>query len=216
MAKPRSRADRGLTAARRPNILVLCFDQWQAHMAVPPEVPLPALRRLEREGVSFDRHFCTVPICTPSRATMWTGLHAKRAGVWDNTNFAWGAGLSPEVPTLGHLMREQGYYTAFKGKWHVADVPRREDALEPFGFSDYQPWGEMYGAPLQGAQLDCAAAREVVDWIETRTPGLDQPWFLVASFLNPHDVMFLETDPVEAPHPRGATAGLKTPVQGMG
>ncbi len=206
----------GARRGRRPNVLILCVDQWQAHMAVPPEVPLPAVRRLEAEGVAFERHYCTVPICTPSRGAMWTGVHAKRVGLWDNTNFAWIDGFSGAFPTVGHLLREQGYYTAFKGKWHLSDVPRSEDALEPYGFADYQPWGEMYGAPLQGEQLDCAAATEVVDWLESRAPALDQPWLLVASFINPHDVMFLQTDPVEAPHERGATAGLRTRIQGMG
>ena len=60
---------------------------------------------------------------------MWTGVHAKNTGLWDNTNFAWIEELSSEVPTVGHLLREQGYYTAFKGKWHCSEVPRSEDAL---------------------------------------------------------------------------------------
>ena len=151
--------DRSATAADRrlPNILILCMDQWQTHMRVPPDVRFPAMERLESEGVSFDRHYCTVPICTPSRATMWTGVHAKDTGLWDNTNFAWITELSSDVPTVGHLLREQGYYTAFKGKWHLSEVPRSEDALERYGFADYQQWGEMFGAPLQGAQLDGTA-----------------------------------------------------------
>ncbi len=203
-------------AETRPNILILCMDQWQAHMRVPDGVRFPAMERLERQGVSFDRQYCTVPICTPSRATMWTGVHAKGTGLWDNTNFAWIDELSADIPTIGHLLREQGYYTAFKGKWHLSDVPRREDALERYGFSDYQQWGEMFGAPLQGAQLDGAAAFEAVDWLEHRGAHLGQPWLLVCSLINPHDVMFLQTDPVETPHPNGAMTGLQTPVQTLG
>jgi arylsulfatase A-like enzyme len=135
--------------AGRPNILILCMDQWQTHMQVPEDVEFPATRRLEARGVSFDRQYCTVPICTPSRATMWTGVHAKQAGLSDNTNFAWIHELSSEIPTIGHLMREQGYYTAFKGKWHLSEVPRSEDALERYGFSDLQQWGEMFGTPCK-------------------------------------------------------------------
>jgi arylsulfatase len=147
---------------------------------------------------------------------MWTGVHAKDTGLWDNTNFAWIDELSPDVPTIGHLLREQGYYTAFKGKWHLSDVPRTEDALERYGFSDYQQWGEMFGAPLQGAQLDGAAAFETVDWLERTGAHIDQPWLLVCSLINPHDVMFLQTDPVETPHPNGAIRGLQTTVQRLG
>lgn len=155
-------------AARRPNILVLCMDQWDAHMRFPDAVPLPAMRRLEARGVSFDRQYCTVPVCTPSRATMWSGFHARLTGLWDNTNFAWINEFSTNVPTIGHLLREQGYHTAFKGKWHLLEAPRGEDALDSYGFSDYQQWGDMYGAPLQGEMLDGAIAFQVVDWLERR------------------------------------------------
>jgi arylsulfatase len=192
------------------------MDQWDAHMQVPEEVEFPAMERLEAQGVSFDRQYCTVPICTPSRATMWTGVHAIHTELWDNTNFAWIEELTSQIPTIGHLLREQGYYTAFKGKWHLSETERSEDALERYGFSDFQQWGEMFGAPLQGEQLDGAAAFETVDWLETKGAQLDQPWLLVCSLINPHDIMFLQTDPVEAPHPNGAMKGLQTTVQRLG
>ena len=198
---------------RQPNFLILCMDQWQTHMEVPEAVRFPAMERLEAQGVSFDRQYCTVPICTPSRASMWTGVHARHTGLWDNTNFAWITELSAEVPTVGHLLREQGYYTAFKGKWHLSEVPRSEDALERYGFSDYQQWGEMFGAPLHGAQLDGAAVFETVDWLEHRAARLEQPWLLVCSLVNPHDIMFYQSDPVEVPHPNGAIAGMQSTEQ---
>ncbi len=78
----------GAPGAGRPNILILCMDQWDTHMRVPDEVRFPAMERLEEQGVSFDRQYCTVPICTPSRATMWTGVHARQTGLWDNTNYS--------------------------------------------------------------------------------------------------------------------------------
>ena len=176
----------------------------------------PAMRRLEAQGVSFDRQYCTAPMCTPSRATMWTGVHAKHTGLWDNTNFAWIGELSRDIPTIGHLLREQGYYTAFKGKWHLSAVPHSEDGLEPYGFADYQQWGDMFGATLQGAMLDDTAAFEAIDWLEHKAPRLDQPWLLVCSLVNPHDIMYLRTDPVQAPHPEGLVAGLQSTVQRLG
>src|SRR5690606_23111399 len=66
---------------------------------------------------------------------------------------------------------------------------------------------------LGGAQLDCSAAYETVDWIDHRARSLEKPWMLVCSLVNPHDVMFFQTDPIEEPHPNGAIAGLKTPEQ---
>ena len=200
----------------RPNILILCMDQWDRHMELPDEVEFPAMERLEAQGVSFDHHYCTMPICTPSRATMWTGVHAAQTGAYENTNFGWIEGLSHEIPTIGHMLREQGYYTAFKGKWHLSWLEHSEDALESYGFSDYQQWGEMYGGPLEGAMLDGTVAFETVDWLETKAPTLDQPWLLVSSLVNPHDIMFYLSDPVEMPPPGGSMGPLKTPQQRLG
>ncbi|KAA2211412.1 sulfatase-like hydrolase/transferase [Pseudoroseomonas oryzae] len=218
-ASPRETAATDTAPAERkrpPNILVLCMDQWQTHMQVPDAVRLPALRRLEAQGVSFDRQYCTAPMCTPSRATMWTGVHAKQTGLWDNTNFAWIGELSRNIPTIGHMLRDQGYYTAFKGKWHLSSLERHEDALEPYGFSDYQQWGDMFGAPLQGSELDDTAAFEAIDWLEHKAPELDRPWLLVCSLVNPHDVMYLQTDPVQTLHPNGMAAGHQSTVQRLG
>ena len=77
--------DQHARSTNRPNILILCMDQWDTHMDVPDEVEFPAMERLEAQGVSFDRHYCTVPICTPSRATMWTGVHAMHTGAYGTT-----------------------------------------------------------------------------------------------------------------------------------
>lgn len=200
----------------QPNILILCMDQWQTHMDLPDDVNFPAMERLEAQGTTFDRHYCTTPICTPSRATMWTGMHAKQTGAYENTNNAWIEGLSQDIPTIGHMLRQQGYYTAFKGKWHLSWLEHSEDALEPYGFSDFQQWGEMYGAPLEGAKLDGTVAFETVDWLQTKAPALDRPWLLVSSMVNPHDIMFYLSDPVEMPPSGGAMRGLKTPQQRLG
>lgn len=176
---------------QRPNVLIMCIDQWDMHMDLPEGVELPTLRRLESQGVTLDRHYCTVPICTPSRTTMWTGQHAKTVGMWDNTNFPWITSMSSDTPTLGTMMRDEGYYTAFKGKWHVSEVaPLTENALEAYGFSDFQLWGDPWGGPLEGEMKDGAIAYETVDWLRHKAPA-DQPWLLVSSMVNPHDIMYL-------------------------
>lgn len=199
----------------RPNILVLCMDQWDLHMDLPAGVDLPAIQRLTGAGVSVENQYCSVPQCTPSRATMWTGQHAKNVGLWDNTNFAWTDVLDDAVPTAGTMLREQGYYTAFKGKWHLSDPERSKDALERYGFSDYQQWGDNWGAPMEGELLDGAVAFETVDWLRHKRPE-KKPWFLVSSMVNPHDIMFLRAGEDEKAHPTGAIAPLTHPQQDLG
>jgi arylsulfatase len=113
------------------------------------------------------------------------------------------------------MPREQGYYTVFKGKWHLSETPHSEDTLERYAFVDYQQWGGMFGSPLQGEQLDGTATFETVDWLEHKAAQLDQAWLLVCSLVNPHDIMFLRTDPMPAPNPNGMVAGIQTTVQGQ-
>ncbi|WP_165165049.1 sulfatase-like hydrolase/transferase [Corynebacterium qintianiae] len=187
----------------RPNILILCMDQWDMRMELPDGVELPALKQLMDRGVTLDKHYCTVPQCTPSRTAMWTGQHAKALGTWDNTDFAWIKPLDPGTPTMGDMMREQGYYTAFKGKWHLSDTGFGEaGALEDFGFSDYQLWGDNWGRPLEGQVKDGTVAMETVDWLRHRAPK-DQPWLLISSMVNPHDIMYYLAQKDELGHENG-------------
>ncbi|MCT1882222.1 sulfatase-like hydrolase/transferase [Corynebacterium sanguinis] len=187
----------------QPNILILCMDQWDMRMELPDDVELPALQSLMDKGVTLDQHYYTVPQCTPSRTAMWTGQHAKTLGTWDNTDFAWIKPLTPDTPTLGHMMREQGYYTAFKGKWHLSDTGfGTSEVLEKFGFSDYQLWGDNWGRPLEGQVKDGTVAMETVDWLRYKAPK-DQPWLLISSMVNPHDIMYYLADQDELGHENG-------------
>ncbi|HET9594030.1 MAG TPA: sulfatase-like hydrolase/transferase, partial [Anaeromyxobacteraceae bacterium] len=89
----------------------------------PGELPagyrLPAHERLAKRGTTFVNHRINSCVCTPSRSVLYTGQHIQRTRMFDNTNFPWIESMSPEIPTLGHLLRGAGYYTAYKGKWHL-------------------------------------------------------------------------------------------------
>ena len=192
------------------NILLIVTDQEYAHQSLPAGFNLPNRDRLRARGVTFNHHQVTTTVCTPSRSVMWTGQHTPFTRMIDNTNFAWVEDMraDPEkVPTIGHMLRELGYYTAYKGKWHESEFPEGDttDAMEAFGFSDYQPWGDAYGAPLDGFTKDPQTAAEAVDWLRIRAPEIadSQPWFLAVNFINPHDIMYFDTDDEELVQVRG-------------
>lgn len=87
-----------------------------------PFLRTPALDRLARRGVKFTRAFVTTSLCSPSRATILTGLYAHRHRILDNRTR-----LDPAVPTFPVLLGKKGYQTAFIGKWHMggsSDEPR--------------------------------------------------------------------------------------------
>jgi arylsulfatase len=121
--------------------------------------------------------------------------------MFDNTNFAWIDDMKadPEaLPTIGHLLRDLGYHTVYKGKWHLSEFPTQgsREAMEAYGFSEYQDWGDAIGGPMDGLTKDPKTADEAVDWLTKRAPEVaaTQPWYMTANFVNPHDVMFYDTD----------------------
>jgi arylsulfatase len=195
---------------KRPNILFITTDQEYAHQSLPIGVHLPNRDRLQSRGVTFNHHQATTTVCTPSRSVIWTGQHTPFTGMYDNTNFAWIEDMKadPEkLPTIGHMLRDQGYYTAYKGKWHESEFPEGDtkDAMEPFGFSDFQNWGDAVGGPLDGFTKDPKTAAEAVDWLTTRATEIakSKPWYLSVNFVNPHDIMFYDTDAEEKVQVRG-------------
>ncbi len=192
------------------NFLVIVTDQEYAHQALPASVTLPNRDRLRSQGVTFNNYQVTTTVCTPSRSVMWTGQHTPFTRMIDNTNLAWIEDMraDPEtLPTIGHMLRNLGYYTAYKGKWHESEFPEGDttDAMEPFGFSDYQEFGDVYGAPLDGLTKDPQTAAEAIGWLNNRAPEIAeiQPWFLAVNFINPHDIMYFDTDDEEMVQVRG-------------
>lgn len=189
---------------KQPNILLIVTDQEYAHQPVPEDFALPSRDRIRARGVSFNQHHCTTTVCTPSRSVMYTGQHTPHTRMFDNTNFAWIDDMKadPEtLPTIGHMLRELGYHTVYKGKWHLSEFPTEgtRDAMEPFGFSEYQDFGDVIGGPMDGALKDGKIADEAVDWLTQRAPEVAaaKPWFMTVNFVNPHDVMFFDTDAEE-------------------
>jgi len=195
---------------KQPNILMIVTDQEYAHQALPENATLPNRERLQTRGVTFDNHQVTTTVCTPSRSVMWTGQHTPHTRMIDNTNLAWIEDLhaDPEnLPTIGHMLRERGYYTAYKGKWHESELPQSDsqDAMEPYGFSDFQSSGDVQGMPMDGVKKDPLTAQEAVNWLEHRGAEINQsqPWFLAVNFVNPHDIMYFDTDDEEMVQVRG-------------
>ncbi len=115
-----------LSADQRPNvILILCDDHRHDTMGFMghPFIQTPHMDRLAREGLHFRNAFVTTSLCSPSRASILTGMYAHKHGVIDNYNPV------PEALTFfPQLLQSAGYQTAFIGKWHMGgneDEPQR-------------------------------------------------------------------------------------------
>jgi len=79
-----------------------------------PEMHTPALDRLAREGVRFERAYTCQPVCGPARSAMFTGTFPHSNGVWGNS-----MPLGDNVKTVGQRLRDNGIHAAYIGKWHL-------------------------------------------------------------------------------------------------
>jgi N-acetylglucosamine-6-sulfatase len=102
-----------------PNVVfVLCDDlRWDClGVAGHPHLKTPNIDRLAKEGVHFKNAFCTTSLCSPSRATILSGLYAHGHKVLDNfTEYP------AALPSFPAQLQKAGYETVYLGKWHMGE-----------------------------------------------------------------------------------------------
>lgn len=112
-------ADGTAGAARHPNVVfVLCDDLRSDSLGCygHPYLKTPNIDRLAAEGVRFANTFCTTSLCSPSRASILSGVYAHRHGVQNNfTEYP------TALPSFPRVMQAGGYETAYIGKWHMGE-----------------------------------------------------------------------------------------------
>jgi choline-sulfatase len=132
---------------------------------------------LAENGVRFERAYCSNPICVPSRFSMFTGRMPSEIGLKES-GFPWARERQNyfrddmKEKALGWLIKDAGYETKFGGKVHL---PCRTTA-EEIGFD--------YICEDERDELADVCA----DYIKQKH---DKPFFLVASFINPHDICLM-------------------------
>ncbi|MGN7356649.1 sulfatase family protein [Paenibacillus sp. SAF-054] len=133
----------------KPNILLITTDQqhWNTIGALNPEIHTPNLDRLVREGTTFTRAYCPNPTCTPSRASIITGMYPSQHGAW-----SLGTKLMESVHTVGEDFVEHGYRTALVGKAHfqpLGSTPEYSSLETHSLLQDLDLWRAFHG-PFYG------------------------------------------------------------------
>jgi N-acetylglucosamine-6-sulfatase len=145
-----------------------------------PFVESPNIDRLANKGVYLQNAFVTTSLCSPSRASILTGLYAHRHHVVDNNH-----AISPDLVFFSQYLQHAGYATALIGKWHMGG-----DSDEPRPGFDY--WVSFRG---QGSYLPSRNGLNVngkhvpqrgyitdeltdyaIDWLKAQKP--DKPFML--------------------------------------
>ena len=189
------------------NILFVLVDQ--EHFFDKWPFPVPRREYLKANGTTFLNHQGASQVCSSARSVIYTGQHIQHTGVFDNMEAPWQRDMSTEKVTIGHRLRQLGYHAAYQGKWHLSgtldtahkpvDAPllQYRDAIEKYGFADFLGLGDLIDGPIGGYRYDSFATNSAVTWLKSTAQELKakgQPWFMAVNLVNPHDVMYVNSD----------------------
>ena len=201
-----------MAAASRPDIVVILADDmgFSDIGCYGGEVATPNLDRLARSGVRMSQFYNTAR-CTPSRASLMTGLHPHQVGIgilnFDDSPEGYPGNLSPECVTIAEALRPAGYRTHLSGKWHLASDmdtpndawPTRRGFDEVFGTLDgagsfYQPRTLIRGEERvddRGKDADFFYTDAITDHAtgfirDHHEQAGDDPMFLFVAYTAPH------------------------------
>lgn len=190
--------------ARPYNIVLVMCDQESYHLQPAEGYELPAREELRRRGTAFERHYIAAAMCTPSRGVMFSGHPPQINGVFDQMELGYVPSLDKRKPSMGTIMRDLGYATAYYGKFELRrdiiypkDTVNYTDALVEYGFDMFAPDGDKVGGPDQGYDTDEYTVAEGNRWLRTHARNLnrqDKPWFLMVSMVSPHDIMYADAN----------------------
>lgn len=208
-----ARAEGSGGQSTRPNLLiVLCDDLRWDHLSCAghPHLQTPNIDRIAREGVRFANAFCTTSLCSPSRASILSGLYAHSHGVMDNFS-----DFPAALPALHTRLHDAGYDTGYIGKWHMGED--RDEKRPGFDYwASHKGQGKYFGTEfnIDGERrvlpgYYTQAVTELATKFIEREHG-SKPWFLVLghkaphSFYTPEDKYAHRFDPVPVRYPESA------------
>lgn len=194
--------------AKRPNILFILTDdqRWDAlSLAGHRHLRTPNIDRLGREGVHFRNAFCTTSLCSPSRASILSGLYAHAHGVTNNfTEYP------AALQSFPRVLQAAGYDTAYIGKWHMGE--ENDEPRPGFNwFVTHKGQGKYFDTEfnLNGRRREVVKGyytHVVTDLAEEwlRRPRDGKPWLLMIGHKAPHSFYF--------PEPKYEQAFARVPV----
>ena len=172
--------------------MLIVSDEERRNDWLSGKLELPHHKRLENDGISFNRYYTHSSPCSPSRASLYTGRYLADHKVVDNVSFPAHTALDPAIPTIGSILKAGGYHSSYLGKWHLSHSS--EPNMKQHGYQDWQgPDSNYVGGPASGRHFDPIIASQATDWLKANSQS-SQPWFLTVALVNPHDIMWYPMD----------------------
>ena len=197
-------ASRNTPSGQPYNVVLFISDEEAYHLRPAEGYTTPAREELIRRGTTFHDHYIGAAMCTPSRGVMFSGQPPQVNTVFDQMELGYVPSMKTDKPSMGTIFKKLGYVTAYYGKFELRrDIitPKTDinytDALREYGFDQFAPDGDKVGSPDQGYDTDVYTGSEAVRWLRTDAQEINkkgQPWFLVVSFVSPHDIMYADTN----------------------
>jgi arylsulfatase A-like enzyme len=210
-------------AGNSPNILVFMTDdhgQWASSAYGNREIHSPTMQWLADTGTRFDHAYCPLPVCSPARASFWTGRIPSTHGIHD-----WIAepGENEDLPsiegqkTLARFMKDGGYRTGMIGKWHCGSYWRKQDGFDTW-FTSSLGTNARFGKQayyedealqeFQGHQAPILTDRAVRFLQEHHQADSDKPFFLFVGYTNTHTPHAGEPEAIVSHYRKGEFADI--------
>jgi arylsulfatase A-like enzyme len=209
----------GRAALSGMNVILFLTDQDRAIQHFPKgwaNTHLPGLTRLRRNGLTFNRAFTNSCMCSPARSTLMSGYFPAQHGVKYTLETDMPASKYPQVElpfdlkNMASVASAVGYTPVYKGKWHLSKPAGSQFAPEDVGKYGFGRWNPPDGGANQdvseagggttnhdGRYMNsvgsATAGQEGALEYLTSQAAQDQPFFLVVSLVNPHDVLLYPT-----------------------
>ena len=180
---------------KKPNIIFLLSDDQRDNTFGAmghPVLKTPNADKLIKKGVRFKNTYIAAPVCSPSRVSFFTGMYERIHGVGFSTKFQ----LTEDqwLQTYPQLLRSNGYYSGFVGKFGVEYYTFKGKASEKFDFwSAHDGWSEFWPKELENCKEYADSKEDIITPIMGEKieefldsiPG-DKPFSLSVSFSVPH------------------------------
>lgn len=174
------RTDGGSRALEPPNVIVVhCHDLGRHLGCYGRDVATPTLDRFAGEGVLFENHFTTAPQCSPSRGSLWTGLHPHVNGMMGLEHS--GRKIHDSVTALPEHLAAAGYETHVFGLQHVTND------LSALGYTHVHAQEDRLSSTVEAERHEVNRAAAVADTVTDflrNPPGA--PFFASVGFFESH------------------------------